>query len=549
MFDHFLDNRKRDRRTHIDKCSIVYLGESFPLSIVLEDLKEGGGPRLHHPGPPLDEALPKSQRSSDRAPDHPAHMLPEDLDFLNAKQAFTYPPQDILNALVSTFLERVYPIYPIVNRQELLQLYQNETLPRILLHALCFVASTFCPIAILHRAGFTGRRQARCSYYSKAKALFDTGYENNKIVILQSVILLSFWGGGPNNYWNFYSWIGTGVTIAETLGMHRSLSGTDMEPQDRSLLKRLWWILVIRDASCGALVGRPFRINMDHSDTEMLTMDDFEHHSHSNDSAKHPVKMVSGLYQIHMARLSLILREIVITRFSPGKSAQSMVPLNDLLLNWRKELPLELSWSDTTTDLSVFSTCLAIVYNHHLILTHLERPSTNGPVAAMSAGGYPPLYQHVLESAAQRISELASRMVTRSYALLMPHEAFQGLFIAEVIFYTQMKSTQPIVAQLGRMSLGSCQMVLHDAKEAWDPAPWVMKLFDNLIANLKEELPTQERDLLADPFGGVLGGDMQNMTFDPTFFDMPTGGDMFPSTDYPFLTDYLGGLEGPGSLQ
>lgn len=87
--------------------------------------------------------------------------------------------------------------------------------------------------------------------------------------------MLTFWGGGPNDYWNFYSWIGTGVTIAEKLGIHRSLAGTNMPEKDRSLLKRLWWLLVVRDASCATLVGLPFRINMEHGDVEMLTLEDF----------------------------------------------------------------------------------------------------------------------------------------------------------------------------------------------------------------------------------------------------------------------------------
>ena len=197
MFDHFLDSRQRHSRDVVDKCSITYLGEPFPLALVLEDLQDGGRTRLHHAGPPLEQAEATSESSEGV---HPPHLLPEDMNCLNSKKAFEYPDHDTYNALMTTFLDVFFPLYPIVNRQEFLDQYKNDKFPWILLQSCCFVAATFCPESVLLRAGFAGRRQARFSFYRKAKALFDTGYESNKIVILQSMIMLTFWGGGPNHY-------------------------------------------------------------------------------------------------------------------------------------------------------------------------------------------------------------------------------------------------------------------------------------------------------------------------------------------------------------
>jgi hypothetical protein len=556
MIERFLDSRRHDPKDMIDKCSITYLGESFPLSIVLADLREGGKPRLHLPGPPIEDISAREEPLNHQA--HPLHVLPEDITYLEAKQVFEYPPSDILDALVSTFLDRYWPIYPIVLRQELVQQHKDKSMPWILLHAICFVSATYCPIAVLHRAGFTSRKEARFAYYRKAKALFDTSYERNKIVILQSVIMLTFWGGGPNNYWNFYSWIGTGVTIAETLGMHRSLDGTNMKPQDKSLLKRLWWTLLIRDASCGALVGRPFRINMYHCDTEMLTEGDFEYDLQSPEFATHPQRRTFSLYQIHMTKLSLILRDIVATRFNPGKKGATAANLHDVLQNWRQQLPPELNWTETCTNMNIFASCLCIQYNHHLILTHLGTltSETGNFMGSRSIGESPSMgIRHTPESAAHRISTLACSIATRSQVLLMTHEAFQGLFLAMVVFYTQMKSSQPVFAQLGRTALSNCQLVLHDAREAWDPSPWIMKLFDNLINHLEEEAPTSGIDMQADNFGVDyhFGGGMMNL-FDtavpinagldnwqahPTLgsiFSMSMEGDGFPGPEYPMLS-------------
>jgi hypothetical protein len=141
MFSHFLDSRHSSSRDAIDKCSITYLGESFPLSIVLDDLQEGGRLRLHHPGPPLDDNASTPGGVPNK--DHPSHLLPEDMNCLFAKKAFDRPEKSTYDALMSCMMETYWPLYPIFNRQEFLEQYTSNTLPWLLLQAswICWQAS------------------------------------------------------------------------------------------------------------------------------------------------------------------------------------------------------------------------------------------------------------------------------------------------------------------------------------------------------------------------------------------------------------------------
>lgn len=190
MFDHFLNMRQdRSRREFIDKASITYLGESFPLAIILDDFREGGMPKLHHPAPPYPGSSvshphphlhhPDNQDQSqdqDTSPgdhSHPPHVPTQELEYLQGKGAFEYPEKAQWDEFMKIFLDRVFPAYPIFNLNELVHQYRNDALPPILIHAICFLSATFCPIIILHRAGWTSRREARFAYYQKAKALFD----------------------------------------------------------------------------------------------------------------------------------------------------------------------------------------------------------------------------------------------------------------------------------------------------------------------------------------------------------------------------------------
>ncbi|OQO01063.1 hypothetical protein B0A48_13306 [Cryoendolithus antarcticus] len=476
MFNHFLDTRQTNSQDAIDKCSITYLGESFPLALVLEDLREGGRTRLHHPGPPIES--PETVQHVDGILNHPPHLLQEDITFLEAKHVFEYPPPDVYDALIEVFLNTFLPIYSIVHRPEFEDHYRQKKLPWIIVHSCCFIATTFCTDVLIHRAGFAARKDARYAYYSKAKVLFDTNYERNKIVVLQSTLMLTFWGGGPNDYWNTWSWISAAVTIAETLGIHRSTLGANMSTKDRSLLKRLWWTLVVRDASCSTLVGRPFRINMEHGDAEMLTLQDFEVDAHILETADHPLKISFADYQIQVARLSLLLYDIDYARFIPGPKALSMSQVYDRLQAWKNDLPMAVDW-DQSSDL--LATCLSMMYDHHLMLASL---GVSGSEVAAGGSHTNGVQLPFAELAAQRVSTQASAIIMKNQSLMVPHETYQPVFVAGVVSYMSMRSSQTTQSQLGRFVVDNCRMVLHSVRDAWDAAPWIITLFDGLTISV-----------------------------------------------------------------
>jgi hypothetical protein len=491
MFNHFLDTRQTRRQDAIDKCSITYLGESFPLALVLEDLREGGKTRLHHPGPPLDpgDGTPTSNHVST----HPTHLSPEDVRLLEAKKVFVRPRRELLDALIDVCLNHFFVLYPLVTREEFQDQYKADSLPWILLHACCFVATTFCSDELIHRTGFSNRKEARFAYYRKAKALFDAEYEGNKIVVLQSVIMLTFWGGKPNDYWNTWTWQSTAVGLAETLGIHRSTAGTNMSLRDRSLLKRLWWTLVIRDASCATLVGRPFRINMEHGDAEMLTIEDFESDTKFLHESGHPLASTFAHYQVEIAKLSLLLYDIDYARFIPGQKKVSMEQVYYNLQVWRNELPSAIDWDIDSPGTNILATCLSMIYDHHMMLANLgTTPADTGATSTVDLSrnsdnntGFAEAWPTFsAELAAQRISTSASSIVTRSQAFAIPHETYQAVFMAGVVSYVSMRSTQTTLSQLGRVILDNCRMILHHVRDAWDAAPWTMALFDGLTSSL-----------------------------------------------------------------
>ncbi|KAG8631735.1 hypothetical protein KVT40_000875 [Elsinoe batatas] len=510
MFDQLLTGHVDKDKDVLDKCSITYLGESFPLALVLDDFRDGRSAGVHHRGLPV-EAEGTEERVSDDSSLHPAHIPPEDIQFLRAKGAFTPPSSAGLEVLIQAFMDRVYPLYPIVDPQEFLMQHKTNTLPWILLHSVCYITATFCTDATISAAGYPDRKAARVSFQTKAKALFDIGYDSNKVVLLQSALMLSFWGGGPNSFWNFYSWLSAGVTIAETLGMHRSFARTNMKPQDKSLLKRLWWTLVLRDSACSAFIGRPFRIDMKQCDTEPLVPQDFPLISEDGSMVGRTWETSYGLYHIHTARLSLIIRAICTARFKSSTRVTSSDELCRQLHCWYNQLPKELVWGPGGEASGVLPTVLSIAYNHYLVLSYLGesgRPAlptgTPLPTTDMTAA-------ETSHNAAQHILNLVSTTARKEGLLSLPHEAFHGLFMAEAVCYTRTRHSNPLISQLGHASLNNCQLLFHSVKDAFDASPWVVQLFDTLLSfkrvepRVENPPPGPGPDPAAAAFFGSLG--------------------------------------------
>lgn len=497
MFEEFL-NRQNERGLGLGhgQRELILLGEASPLTFALEEFAQTPSVKNTHQ---LHDASPHIRRNTNLAviqqDVHPPHMGQADTAYLFAKGAFTLPSDETANDLVEAYLERFHSSYSIVDKIELEKVHEDRKLPWILLHSVCFVGATFCDASVIHRAGFKSRLEARCDYYQKANVLFDVGYEKSKIILLQCAIMLGFQGPQMHCYWNPCSWVGFGVTLAVSLGIHQSMASSNAQDADKGLLRRLWWTLVVRDTYCSVLLGRPFRINLNQCDTGLLTMDDFSYESTEK-----------AFYQVEVAKLCLILRDIMHCRFGPGHHGVSPESMCTQLENWRSNARNSLEqWNNSSisSSSSLCSIALDILYNYHVCLLYMNHPATLEQRTAphdVSPTPHERTRRGLLESSARAISAMAITLLTKSAVCDLPHELFPGFFVAGIILYRQKQQKDPVVAQMVAASLDNCRIVLNQARESWDPGNWAMHIFDFLCANCTAAAnsngPAQGADLL-----------------------------------------------------
>ncbi|KAK9427521.1 fungal-specific transcription factor domain-containing protein [Lipomyces doorenjongii] len=451
------------------KRTALYFGESFPVSWLLYHLQKIRG-QIRIDRPRITEVYVPPGK-------HPPDMTEAKIIYLTSQACFVKPPSDVVDQLIAAYFQTVHNVYPIINRGEFMKLYKADRIPWLLFHSILFAASSHCPISLLCREDLNStRREARMNFYRRAKSIFDLSYEKNKITLLQSALLLSFWGGPPDDYWNSISWINMAVNIAESLGMHRSMSSLDIADDERALWRRIWWCLVARDSFCASLQGKPLRINLSQCDVEQLVLTDFD--SDCDPPGTHTWgarRIEHGLYVIENIKLSLILRAIVQARDTRCIDTEFVLDMHKELQTWEHQMPNELRVPVVSPEspLYVFCAALSLVYNHHLIYLHQTAPSE----CEISLS--------VAQEAVSNIAEFGSMLVTLSVIPFIPQDSLASFFMAIVMLFAQMqgqKSEERM--RLFRMQLNICEMIVHQSQDHWDHADWILAISESLRQKL-----------------------------------------------------------------
>ncbi|RDA93439.1 hypothetical protein CP533_2632 [Ophiocordyceps camponoti-saundersi (nom. inval.)] len=107
------------------------------------------------------------------------------------------------------------------------------------------------------------------------KLLYDLDYEADRLVLVQGLMLMTYWYETPDDQKDTWHWMGVAVSLAHTIGLHRDPSRTTMTLERQRLCKRVWWSCVMRDRLIALGMRRPTRIKDEDFDVPMLTEADF----------------------------------------------------------------------------------------------------------------------------------------------------------------------------------------------------------------------------------------------------------------------------------
>ncbi|KAK9459569.1 fungal-specific transcription factor domain-containing protein, partial [Lipomyces oligophaga] len=449
---------------------------------------------------------------------HPPHIPAFRIAALHEDHCFDMPEPALMASLLTAYFQHIHSTLPILLRHRIAQQFYSGTIPWLLLNSIAFVAASHVP---LHLLPTITHKEARRMYYDRAKALWDEGYELDDLVLIQSTILLSNWGGRPTDYWNPSAWIDAAVSVAERISMNVASTMSGLTELDK-IKRRCWWTLVVRDTFCATLLGKPVRINLSQASVPMLTLSDFvelnEDLDDSNNESSIPLEAIDesvfvppvnahAMYYIEATKLAQVLRTIAVERtrnhlsrdnlFGSPSNAVVAVPLSDgfvletlkVLDEWRHGLPAALRFPMVPQGREnyILSASLSLMYNHNLVFLH---QATFSPSEQRRAGRRGSVVSvAIAQDAVTEIADLGAALVTSGDLSRVASEAFNAFFMAIVLLFTQVQeklqmNENATNVTLLRTQLKVCEMVVYKTQEYWDHAEWILALGESLHARL-----------------------------------------------------------------
>lgn len=218
----------------------------------------------------------------------PAYIKPlpdrfgnDEITYLQNKGALTIPHIELRNELIRSYAEVIHPYMPLLDLHDFVATVDcndgTKQISLLLFQSIMFAGVASVDMRYLENAGYTTRRDARRDFFNKTRLLYDFDLEADRIPLIQSLLMMTYWYETPDDQKDSHHWMGIAVSLAQTIGLHRNpAKSAHMEPSKQKLWKRIWWSTFMRDRLIALGMRRPTRIKAGDFDVPMLTVDDFE---------------------------------------------------------------------------------------------------------------------------------------------------------------------------------------------------------------------------------------------------------------------------------
>jgi hypothetical protein len=348
--------------------------------------------------------------------------------------------------------------------------------------------------------------------------LYDFDYEVDRVALVQSLLLMTYWYETPDDQKDTWHWTGLAISLAHTIGLHRNPDKSNMEPNQKKLWKRIWWSCFMRDRLVALGMRRPTRVKDEDYDVPMLTEDDFEISPLSESisiispqcTVLRDVKAQRELAQmcIAKAKLCLCISHVLTAQYSvlikahgmqgrEGNTRTSVMLFpkkidqtdevrrcDDELTTWIDELPASCHYNPdlTTTSRCVFvqRSLLHMIYFTTISALHRPQvlPSTNPGSPAQHLHN---LSREKVRLASREITSIVTTLHENNLEIYLPTTGVTVLLPAIIIHLLDIKSANEEARATAMQGFCQCMQVLDKLRDNYASADFATQFLEAAV--------------------------------------------------------------------
>ncbi|KAL3459310.1 fungal-specific transcription factor domain-containing protein [Aspergillus heterothallicus] len=435
----------------------------------------------------------------------PSGLDPVQVSMLNQQGAFMLPYQELCDELIDDFFKWVAPVLPVVNRTMFMAQYKGMDQAAhpslLLLQSMLLAASKVSRSSRLVQA--TGSNAAASAlFYKRAKSLYDAGYETDRIVILQSVILMGWYCEDPRGVGTTFYWSRIAIALAQSVGIHRSVTTSALSLPDKRLYKRIWWTLFTRDRLLSVCLGRPMAINLADCDVEPLQDKDFDE-TEDGPRVGYRSNPIFIAYFTQYVKLSIIMGEIFATYYSATSkiatknASEAHLQYDQRLTEWLQQRPPEMVWGKGPHEF--WAAILHLHYCTAICLLHRARMPAGTETSLSNnstANRGVHLSREAAYDAASCITDIVETLMSCTELNYAPPFIIYSLYSALLVHVHRIHKTRSSNLFPATSRGGVCLCALLELSTTWTVAHLVYTMFCHLLtSDLKKwESNTNSRD-------------------------------------------------------
>ncbi|KAL4901773.1 hypothetical protein BDW74DRAFT_187173 [Aspergillus multicolor] len=454
----------------------------------------------------------------------PSRISAEDLEFLRFRGALAIPESGLRTELLRCYIKWVHSFLPVLNLQEFLRCVAvndpEGDISLLLFQAVMFVATAFVDLKHLQAAGYATRKIARNAFYTRLRLLYSLDCEEDRIVIVQTLLLMTYWSDHMNNpQRDIWDWIGICSTNAHSIGLNRDPSSSDMDIRTKRLRTRLWWCLFSRDRLIAMGLRRPTQVNEGSSNLPMLKLDDFDpepyhpavieqFHCRQLEDASHQKRLATMF--IEKAKLCQCIGRVLFAQYTPSQcqfgltnrttinlvprhaSESELARCSQRLESWLTSLPRDAqfipasktNFNDGEDVLLLHGAMIRMLY--HATVSALHRPWAYGSTKDQTKSRLElaNTARTKMQDAAIGITQIIQGLNQLNLTRYLPQSGVTVILPAAVAHLANSMSNDPTLRENSISNFQRCIQVLQGLKEIYPAA-------DMEVANIEAAVKAQ----------------------------------------------------------